>query len=189
MTLESCIEKAWLRYFRGLGLSNTKGTAQLNKMDLILNYIDQTKGLHARLYDNGSIEIVQDLDQRKFRFSMSHVVDVLDRLDSEGKGFLQVNFTSGLKILVTDTLIGFKPAEVLGLDMGKLPKVVTTPDLSSVKEAIEDSLDSDGSSYELEVLKKVFQSILDGAEKVGFSLNDQRIWISRISASKFTAAA
>lgn len=173
----------------GVILSKTKASNQVEKMDIVLNYVDQTKGLHARLHEGGTVELIQDLDKQTFFFIASQVTDVLDRVDSDGKAFLQVNFQSGLKILITDSLIGFKPAEILGLDMNKLPKVVTTPDLVSVMEAIEDSLDSENSGYELEVLKKVFSSILQGAENVGFKLTEQKIWITRISASKVTAAA
>ena len=35
--------------------------------------------------------------------------------------------------------MGFKPVEIVGLDMSRIPKVVTTPDLVSVFEAIEDA--------------------------------------------------
>lgn len=170
-------------------MSNAKTGSQLQKMDRILNYIDQTKGLRARLHESGSVEIFQELDKNIFGLIGHNVVEVLDRLDSDGKSFLQVNFSNGYKILITDTLIGFKPSEVLGLDMSKLPKVVTTPDLTSVMEAIEDALESENQGFEVEVLKKVYHSILNGAETVGFSLVEQRTWISRISASKLSAAA
>lgn len=173
----------------GVRLSKAKASNQVEKMDLILNYVDQTKGLHARLHESGAVELIQDLDKQTFYFVANQVIDVLDRVDSDGKAFLQVNFQNSLKVLITDSLIGFKPAEILGLDMNKLPKVVTTPDLVSVTEAIEDALDSENSGYELEVLKKVYCSILQGAEIVGFQLTEQRHWITRISASKVTAAA
>jgi len=78
--------------------------------------------------------------------------------------FLQVNFLSGKKILLTENLIGFKPVPSRGLDLSKLPKVVTTPDLLSVVEAIEDSISFAVANDELDVLKRVFDSVLRGAE-------------------------
>jgi hypothetical protein len=103
------------------------------------------------------------------------------REDVEGRKFLQVNYHSGLKVLITDTLVGFKPAEIAGLDMGRIPKVVTTPDLLSVFEAIEEGV---GVDPEIETLKKVFFSILLGAESVGFELSNEKKWITRLIASK-----
>jgi hypothetical protein len=86
--------------------------------------------------------------------------------------------------------VGFKPTETFGLDMAKIPKVVTTPDLMSVFEAIEESMSSDiQNEHELEILKKVYQSILQGGELAGFDLKFERNWLSRLLASRIKASA
>jgi hypothetical protein len=86
--------------------------------------------------------------------------------------------------------VGFKPFEVTGLDMSKIPRVVTTPDLMSVFEAIEESLSSeDGIDMELDILRKVYQSILIGGEMAGFDLKFERKWMDRLYSVKFQASA
>jgi hypothetical protein len=68
--------------------------------------------------------------------------------------------------------------------------VVTTPDLVSVFEAIEESLGADnGADQETEILKKVYLAIVTGGEKVGFDLEVERQWLNRLLASKFRASA
>lgn len=159
-------------------------------MDSILAYIENSKGLSLKLNDSGRVEITQRLDNRNYFFHSLELSEVLTRLDTDGKDFLQVNFKSGSKVLFTDNLIGFKPLEILGLDMSRLPKVVTTPDLKSVCSALEDAMDSDSiPDQDVEVLKKVYQSIMMGAEKVGFNLEKERKWINRLLASRFRASA
>ena len=91
--------------------------------------------------------------------------------------------------MLTDNLVGFKPSETWGLDMSRIPKVVTTPDLHSVLDAIEDSLGSDQAESEVEILKKVYYSILTGAEKIGFELPFERRCLERLMATKMRASA
>lgn len=171
-------------------MSNTRTKSTSTAADHILNYVDGSKGLRARASELGRMTIAQDIDGKIMSFSVNDLIEVLHRTDSEGKPFLQVNFKSGNKVLLTENLIGFKPHEALGLDMSRIPKVVTTPDLKSVFEAIEESLGSDlGQEHEVEVLKKVYQAILMGAEKVGIELQAERAWFNRLVASKLRAAA
>lgn len=123
-------------------------------------------------------------------FDCVDVEEVISRVDGEGQSFLQVNFLSGKKILLTETLVGFKPAEASGLDLTKLPKVVTTPDLISVVEAIEEALSSPkGGKEELEVLKQVFSSVLKGAETVGFDLKTEKVWLQHLVSNPKRASA
>ena len=101
-----------------------------------------------------------------------------------------MNFQSGKKILLTQNLIGFKPAPSRGLDLTKLPKVVTTPDLLSVVEAIEDSISTMPTQpEELDVLKKVFDSVLRGAEAVGFDTTSERVWMQSLTRNINKASA
>jgi hypothetical protein len=171
-------------------LSNSKSKSTHAELDHILNFVDSSKGLRAKMNETGRVQLRQDLDGKLFTFSSQDVNEVLHRADSEGKAFLQVNFKNGAKILLTETLIGFKPIETLGLDMTRIPKVVTTPDLVSVYEAIEESLGADnGNDTEVEILKKVYLAIISGGEKVGFDLTTERKWLNRLLASKFKASA
>lgn len=174
----------------GEGILSIKSKSTHAELDHILNFVDASKGLRAKVSETGRVHITQDLDQKVFSFSVNDVNEVLHRSDSEGKPFIQVNFKNGTKVLLTDTLIGFKPLETLGLDMTRIPKVVTTPDLVSVFEAIEESLGADGAiETEVEILKKVYHAIVSGGEKVGFDLSLERAWLNRLFASKFRASA
>jgi hypothetical protein len=150
-------------------------------VDEILAYIEKSSGLKCKDDGQGKLVLVQNIDNKIYKLSKSEISEVMIREDVEGRKFLQVNYHSGLKVLITDTLVGFKPAEIAGLDMGRIPKVVTTPDLLSVFEAIEEGV---GVDPEIETLKKVFFSILLGAESVGFELSNEKKWITRLIASK-----
>lgn len=170
-------------------MSSTKPKINTVELDPILNYVEGSKGLSSRVSETGRVVIEQQVDGQLFSFYSFEVSEVLHRADADGKPFLQVNFKSGNKVLFTETLIGFKPAETFGLDMSRLPKVVTTPDLFSVYEAIEEAMGSEGSDHEVEILKKVYQAILTGGEKVGFDLDFERRWLNRLMGSNFRASA
>ncbi|KYG67411.1 hypothetical protein AZI86_10505 [Bdellovibrio bacteriovorus] len=169
---------------------STKSKSTHAELDHILNFVDGSKGLRAKINESGRVQIRQDLDGKLFSFNSTDVSEVLHRADSEGKPFIQVNFKNSTKVLLTETLVGFKPCETLGLDMARIPKVVTTPDLVSVFEAIEESLGADGGAdQETEILKKVYLAIVTGGEKVGFDLEVERQWLNRLLASKLRASA
>lgn len=159
------------------------------EMENILEFIAKTKGLKAEIKDSGAISVTQDTDGKVFCFDAKDVIEVLQRSDSDNKPFIQINFRNSIKVLLTESLIGFKPVDTFGLDMSRIPKVVTTPDLQSVYEAIEDSLGSDNHDHEVEILKKVFLAILNGGEKVGFNLQFERQWLNRLMASRTRASA
>lgn len=148
----------------------------------IFKYIDGTESLtfvDSELADYFTIE--QKVDQRRITVNKFDVEDVLTRTDEDGQEFLQVNFVSGKKILLTKKLVGFRPLTMFGLDMEKLPKVVTTPDIMNIFDAIQESLcHEDNSSEELEVLRKVYDSVVCGGESVGFNLDQERALFSRI---------
>lgn len=168
--------------------SKTKSTHA--ELDHILNFVDASKGLRAKISESGRVQISQDLDGKVFSFLTQDLSEILHRADSEGKPFIQVNFKNGAKVLLTESLVGFKPLETLGLDMGRIPKVVTTPDLVSVFDAIQESMGADnGGDQETEILKKVYMAIVSGGEKVGFDLSFERKWLNRLLASKFNASA
>lgn len=160
--------------------------------EVIQEFVSNSSGLSAKpeVIEEQKVIISQLADGKELEFQHTDVEEVLRRKDSDGKTFLQVNFKTGKKILLTDNLIGFKPAVCRGLDMGKLPKVVTTPDLLSVVEAIEETLGAtDASEEDIEVLRRVFDSVLVGGESVGFDLTSERIWLHQFCMGQRKASA
>ena len=163
---------------------------ETNLLEDVLDFIDQSTGLSTDLHNEGMISVKQSVDAKIFKFSVHDLTEVLRRTDGEGKPFIQVNFANGRKVLFTDNLVGFKPGEIGGLDMGKIPKVVTTPDLLSVFEAIEEGLSSEQvMDHEVDILKKVYQSILMGGEDVGFDLKFEKRWLSRLVPCRLRVTA
>lgn len=143
-------------------------------------------------FDKDVLELTQSEDSKKILIHFNTVEKVLVRQDVDGSPFLQMNFNSGYKILITKSLVGFKPNELVGFDLSRIPRVVTTIDLLSVAKAIEDLFESEESSEskaEIEVLKKVYQSILFGAESVGFKMQAEKKWLTAIMLNHSAAAA
>lgn len=141
----------------------------------------ETEGSGLRLIHSikGEHLLVQKTDGKTLKLLPESVEAVLNREDSEGNPFLQVNFLSGQKVLLTKHLIGFKPSHVYGLDDQRLPKVVTTPDLLSIIDVITDEDNFD--IQEFDVLRKVYLSIVDGGEAVGFDLSKEREWLAQMT--------
>ncbi|MES3038944.1 MAG: hypothetical protein V4736_13630 [Bdellovibrionota bacterium] len=154
----------------------------------VIQYLE-TKGKYEFEHSQGVFKITQKLDKKTFKFDESQLTEVLSRKDAEGKSFLQLNFKSSAKVLITENLIGFKPTPIVGLDMSRLPKVVTTPDLISITSAIEENLNVETFSSELEILKKVYFAVLLGAESVGISLPAERRWYLGLTATALKACA
>jgi hypothetical protein len=151
-------------------------------VDEIRQYVEKSSGLSFIDKDEFVFRIQQKVDSKVLVFSCDTVEEVIHREDTDGQPFLQVNFLDGRKVLLTEKLVGFKPAQRTGIEMDKLPKVVTTPDLVSVVEAIEDSLSgNEQQEKEVEVLKRVFDAVLEGGEAVGFDLKSEREWIRRLT--------
>jgi hypothetical protein len=168
--------------------NNPKSTVA--ELDALLDYVDSSRGLKLQVAEVGRVRVKQELDGKVFSFAAEDVAETLQRKDSDGKAFIQLNFKNNFKVLFTDTLIGFKPVEIVGLDISRIPKVVTTPDLLSVFEAIEESMGAEsGAENEVEILKKVYFSILSGGEQVGFELDGERAWHNRLIASRSKASA
>ncbi len=142
----------------------------------VINYIDSVEGLSYRAWGH-VIEVCQKVDQKVLPIEVSNIAKVLNRDNEDGHPFIQVNFISGKKILLTDSLIGFKPRIVKGLDLKKLPKVVTTSDLLSVFEAIEEAVNAEAELEEINMLKCVFNAILIGGEDIGFDLKREKYWM------------
>ncbi len=159
--------------------------SKTKQREILISFVSQAHGLETK-YDVTKIEILQVVDRKKIEFTFDLIDDVLIRDDAQEKPFLQLNFTNGEKILITDELIGFKPVPFHGFDIHKLPKVVTTSDLISVFEAAEDALTS-GKLDEVDVLRQVFQAILLGGEQIGFDLKNEKIWFGTLIAKAASA--
>lgn len=163
-------------------MSQSVGNEKIEQLVQIKEFVAKSSGLRSRSHTDTGMQISQQADGKVIAIAAADLEEVIHRVDSDGQVFLQVNFNSGKKILLTQNLIGFKPAPSRGLDLSKLPKVVTTPDLLSVVEAIEDSMTSTPTQpEELDVLKKVFDSVLRGAEAVGFDTTSERIWLQGLT--------
>lgn len=158
--------------------------SQTSSLESIIKFISQTKGLTVSYDESNNITICQKIDEKKLHFKSTDVEEVLKRKDSKGEAFIQINFYRDKKIILTDKFIGFKPFPISGLDMAKLPKVVTTPDLLNFIEIIEDSMyELDITSFEVRDIKKYFDAVLIGAEKIGFDVLSERVWIERLFQS------
>lgn len=149
---------------------------------IIDNFIEENKGLFLTEDEKtGVCEVCQVRDKKHISFNREQIENVLKRKDLNDEVFLQVDFQNGKKILLTKNFIGFAPAHCEGLDIGKLPKVVTTSDLLSVIEAIESSVYGQEQYEEkLEDVKLFFESIATGAESIGFNLAGERLWVEKL---------
>lgn len=162
-----------------------------DNMNEIINFLESTRYVKFD-FDQSSLKITQNEDQKTIRFNFIDIEKVLARTDYDGSEFIQINFKNKTKILITKNLIGFKPYEIIGFDSAKIPKVVTTVDLNSVYKAIEDIVDSEDTyqtATEVEVLKKVYQSIMLGAEQVGFEMKAEKHWFSAFLLNPLAATA
>lgn len=157
----------------------------------VVNYLEsQTQFIFK--FDDKVLELTQKEDLKKISIDFEQIEKVLCRQDVDGSNFLQINFTHGEKILITKSLVGFKPNQLVGFDLTRIPRVVTTIDLVSVSKAIEDLYESEEtaeSKAEIEILKKVYQSILYGAEGIGFKMQAEKKWLSSILLNQSAVSA
>ena len=127
------------------------------------------------------ITLLQSHDKKTISFCFADIKKVLERKDYNDQKFLQLNFKNGKKALLTHEFVGFSPAVGVGINVYKLPKVVTTADLLSVIEAIESSVyGSDQYQESLYEAKMFFESIAAGAESIGFDLTGERLWVEKL---------
>ena len=168
--------------------SSSDLTSHINE---VVNFLE-TRSQFTYSFSEETLELTQKEDSKKMIIDFSRVEKVLDRQDVDGSRFIQINFSQGSKILITNSLVGFKPTELVGFDLSRIPRVVTTIDLKSVSKAIEVLFDSEETAEtktEIEVLKKVYQSILLGAENIGFKMQAEKLWFSSILLNHQAAVA
>ena len=151
---------------------------------MISDFVEHSSGLSLQK-NKKTLTIKQTTDGKALCVCLKNVEDIIRRSDFDQYEFLQVNFVNGKKILLTENLIGFKPLTHHELDPNKLPKVVTTVDLIGVVEALEETVSSGRHLFtediETDILKKVFQSILNGGMDVGFDLSQEKHWPYQIT--------
>lgn len=171
-----------------MGISNSDQNSAL--LEEVLSFVDKSKGLVSTITMAGRVFVRQAVDGRIFEFESTELTEVLQRMDGDGSPFIQLNFVSGNKVIFTDSLVGFKPKQIPGLDMSRIPKVVTTPDLTSVIDALEDCLSSEATApVEIDVLKRVFEAILHGGELAGFDMAQEKSYLHRLLPHKFKVSA
>ncbi len=164
---------------------STATTKQLELLQSILEFAMRSSDLEVEQLTLDQVRIRQKIDGHMLVIRASRLQDILMRNDADGRSFVQVNFHDGLKILITERLIGFKPAvrkvgtptagQGAPTSNSKLPRVVTTPDLLSVLEAMEDAAES--ADRDLTVLRELFDSIVRGAERAGFDVEKEKAWL------------
>lgn len=174
----------------GVERSRVENMPNSHVINEIINFLDCSSGFSYQINES-QLKISQKEDAKTMVLPLVKVEKVLVRQDFDGSSFLQVNFQGGNKVLITKLLIGFKPTTVMGFDSQKIPKVVTTVDLKSVVTAIEETYEDDSyqTEVELEVLTKVYHSILLGAEAVGFEMTEERNWFVRSMLNRKAATA
>ena len=80
-------------------------------IEVILSFIDKSKGLRIKISDVSKLSIIQETDGKIFTFDSHDIIEVLYRKDAENNPFVQLNFQNSYKVLLTDNLIGFKQQE------------------------------------------------------------------------------
>lgn len=153
--------------------------------EVLKDFTTKSDGLDLCLGDQ--ITILQKEDKKSLQIFSTSIEELLVRKDQDEKVFLQLNLTTGKKILLTNNWVGFKPMTVQEGMGENVPNVVTTPDLVSVFEAIEESKRL-GVPTEVHMLRGVFLAILAGAEDIGFDMSEERSWLQRLGVTSAISA-
>ena len=158
-----------------------KNETNLSPIEMIVDFVSQCRGLSFLESGIEELVIVQSADCKHLTLKVKMIDEVIRRMDNKKEAFLQINFLNGKKVILTDGLIGFKPLSYSNLDMNKLPKVVTTPDLLNFIEVLEESIfDTRVSQKDIKDVKQYFDSLLLGAENIGFNLICEKIWMLKL---------
>ncbi len=145
---------------------------------VIIDFLNNKSELKLSFLGDDVLKLTQGVDGKSLEIKRYGIEEILERHDSTGKPFLQVNFFSGSKILLTESLVGFKPAMFEGVDPKRVPNVVTTPDLLSIIEAFSEFNKEEVT--EIRALRRMYFAILHGAEAVGFDLTNEKLWLTKL---------
>lgn len=168
----------------------SNASTMISPMEMVIEFLENSSGLNYKKLETGALRISQKVDGKHIHLEIQAITAVIPREDYKKDAFIQINFTGGKKILLTDHLIGFKPAEVDGINIESLPKVVATPDLVGLFEALEDCLTEKNTNVSMLLeLRQASMSIIEGAESIGIDLSQEKIWLKRISLKQKTPAA
>lgn len=168
----------------------SNASTMTSPMDLVIEFLESSSGLHYKKLDTGAVRISQKVDGKHINLEGEEITSVIPREDYKKDAFIQINFSGGKKILLTDHLIGFKPAEIDGINIESLPKVVATPDLVGLFEALEDCLTAKNTNITMLLeLRQASMSIIEGAESIGIDLSQEKIWLKRIGLKQKTPQA
>tara|TARA_B100001248_G_scaffold178013_1_gene135248 strand:- start:1123 stop:1803 length:681 start_codon:yes stop_codon:yes gene_type:complete len=168
----------------GVGLEQYLTVSGEEMRKVLDDFSNCTEGLEISA--GSRVKIKQKDDGKGVNLAFEELHEVLVRRDQDNRVFLQVNLANGTKLLLTNNWIGFKPyleEEVLE----KVPAVVTTPDIVSVFEALEESKRL-GLADEAKTLRKIYMAIIMGGEQVGFDMMEERLWIQRLALSTSMSA-
>jgi len=164
-------------------LENESTTTQIRR------YVDSTSGLSVEVNHGVGITIQQKIDGKAIVFREAEIDLIMSRTDDRERTFIQVNFHSGKKVLLTDQLIGFRPSPIEGIKMESLPTVVATPDLVSIFEAMEECLEVAPDNVPTFIeLRHAFMSIIEGGEAIGIDFTQEKLWIKHMVLNKKIAA-
>ena len=142
-----------------------------SKLGLKIEYVDGDKKDKDLV-----LKMTQKADGHELSIYSQDIEEILARVDSYNKDFMQVNFKNKNPILITEQFIGFNP---VGKHVEGLPEVVTTVDLKEVYKVTFDLLHLSGSEEaiswsEVEKLKDMFFAIAAGGIAVGFELQMEK---------------
>ncbi len=163
---------------------------QIEYKQKLIGFIRASTGLEIVELQPNELLLQQKVDAKSIHIKVNEIQNLIQRADTDGVPFLQVNLKDNKKVLVTENLIGFKPAFLNGLDPTRVPKVVTTQDLRSVFDAIEEALYlNEDPNEEIQLLKKIFDSVIAGGEQIGFDLTKEKSWLLRLPIRFFNLSA
>ena len=149
-------------------------------VDELLYFIRKKSSLKVKVEDKSDenivMSMVQRADEHELKINSKDISDVLTRVDSQNKDFMQVNFKNKSPILITEQFIGFNP---LGNKIEGLPEVVTTIDLKEVYKVTFELLHFSKSEdqilpEEIQRLKEMFFAIVAGGVEAGFHLQKEK---------------
>ena len=163
-------------------MSKTCAVVFPSAFEKVIDFVGQATGLVCSLESSGVANIKQKVDGKSILLKASEIGEVDLRSDTDQTQFIQVNYSNGQKILITNQLIGFKPLNREAVIGGNLPKVVATPDLVSLLEVIEECMDANPDNVSnLFELRQAFDAIIEGGEAIGFDFSTERLWLKHLS--------
>lgn len=164
----------------------------MSSLQQLEEYIESQPALEFKKFSSGLWQITQKIDKKSMTFDPTTIKELMIRIDpEENKPFFQINLKDKRKFLITSHFVGFKPLVSDPHVASHLPQVVTTVDLLTISEAIEELLTSESHQIlvELDILKKAYLAITLGAQEIGFDMSQERSWIlSQLSINPINAA-